>query len=133
MRALTPGLLVLLAGAVLNVTSGWWPLLLAGAVLTLLGWPVGQARDTALGHAAGPRTFAMRSGWLVREHVVLQRRAVVGWQVQQSAVQRRAGLATVLACVGAGRGGYAAIDMAADEVADFTEASSGPWAATLRG
>ncbi len=132
-RALTPGLLVLLAGAVLNVTSGWWPLLLAGAVLTLLGWPVGQARYTALGHAAGPRTFAMRSGWLVREHVVLQRRAVVGWQVQQSAVQRRAGLATVLACVGAGRGGYAAIDMAADEVADFTEASSGPWAATLRG
>jgi putative membrane protein len=63
---------------------------------------------------------------------VLQRRAVVGWQVQQSFFQRRAGLATVLACVGAGRGGYAAIDLAADEVAEFTAAASGQWAGTFR-
>jgi putative membrane protein len=131
-RALAPGLVVLLAGGVLNVTVGWWPALLAGAVLTLLGLPVGRARYTALGHAAGARTFAVRSGWLVREHVVLQRRAVVGWQVRQSAVQRRSGLATVVACVGAGRGGYAAVDMAAAEVAGFAAAASGSWAGTLR-
>jgi putative membrane protein len=52
--------------------------------------------------------------------------------VQQSFFQRRAGLATVLACVGAGRGGYSAIDLAADEVADFTAAASGEWAGTFR-
>ena len=74
----------------------------------------------------------MRSGWLVREQAVLQRRAVVGWQVQQSFFQGRAGLATVVACVGAGRGGYAALDMAADEVEDFTVAASEEWAASFR-
>jgi putative membrane protein len=123
---------VLLSGAVLNARAGWWPVLVAGGVLILLGLPVGQARYAALGHATGARTFAVRSGWLVREHVVLQRRAVVGWQVRQSAVQRRSGLATVVACVGAGRGGYAAVDMAAAEVAGFATAASGSWAGTLR-
>jgi putative membrane protein len=48
-------------------------------------------------------------------------------------MQRRAGLATVQACVGAGRGGYEAVDMAADEAAGFARASSGAWAATLAG
>jgi putative membrane protein len=61
--------------------------------------------------------------------VILQRRAVVGWRVRQSFFQRRAGLATVVACVGAGTGGYAAVDLAAAEVASFTAAASEPWAA----
>ncbi|MFQ1003118.1 PH domain-containing protein [Modestobacter sp. SSW1-42] len=130
-RGVVPGALVLLAGLVLTATSGWWPLLVAGAVLTGLGVPLGLARYAATGHAAGPRSFAVRSGWLVREHAVLQRRAVVGWQVRQSPFQRRAGLVTVLACVGAGSGGYAARDMAADEAADFARAASGAWADTL--
>ena len=70
----------------------------------------------------------------MREQAVLQRRAVVGWQVTQSPFQRRTGLATVIACVGAGRGGYPAVDMAAAEVATFTAAaSSGRWAATFTG
>jgi putative membrane protein len=103
----------------------------AGAVLTLFGVPLGRARYAALGHAAGTRSFAVRSGWLVQEHTVLQRRAVVGWQVRQTVLQRRAGLATVLACVGAGRGGYAAVDMAAEEAAPFARAASGRWADTL--
>jgi putative membrane protein len=54
--------------------------------------------------------------------------------VRQSFFQRRAGLATVVACVGAGSGGYAAVDMAADEVVAFAVAASdGRWATTLRG
>ncbi|WP_308127923.1 PH domain-containing protein [Modestobacter italicus] len=130
-RATALGLLVLVAGAVLTALHGWWPVLVAGAVLTALGVPLGLARYAALGHAAGPRSFAVRSGWLVREHTVLQGRAVVGWQVRQSVVQRRAGLVTVLACVGAGTGGYAARDIAADEAAAFARTASGSWAATL--
>jgi putative membrane protein len=132
-RAVAPGGVVLVAGAVLTATAGWWPLLVAGAVLTVLGVPLGLARYAALGHATGPSSFAVRSGWLVREHVVLQRRAVVGWEVRQTVVQRRAGLATVQACVGAGQGGYAAVDMAAPEVAGFTRAASGSWASALAG
>jgi putative membrane protein len=130
-RATAPGTAVLVAAAVLTATEGWWGLLPVGAALVVLGVPLGLGRYAALGHAAGPRSLAVRAGWLVREHTVLQRRAVVGWQVRQSVFQRRAGLATALACVGAGSGGYAAVDLAADEAAAFAQAASGPWAEAL--
>jgi putative membrane protein len=129
--AVVPGIVVLLAGAVLAATLGWWWVPVTGAVLAVLGVPLGLGQYAALGHAAGPRSLAVRSGWLLRSHTVLQRRAVIGWQVRQSPLQRRAGLATVLACVGAGSGGYAAVDLAADEAAEFAEAASGRWAGTL--
>jgi putative membrane protein len=131
-RAILAGLVVTVAGLIATVAAGWWELLVAGLVLVVLGIPLGLGRYAAMGHAAGARSFSVRSGWLVREQAVLQRRAVVGWEVQQTFFQRRAGLATVVACVGAGRGGYAALDMAADEVAGFTAAASERWATTFR-
>jgi putative membrane protein len=127
-RALAPGLAVSAAGLVIGAVAGSWWLLVAGVALTVLGVPLGLGRFASLGHAVGPRSFAVRSGWLIREHTVLQRRAVVGWQIRQSLFQRRAGLATAVACVGAGRGGYAAVDLAARDVPVFTGAASGPWA-----
>ncbi|SOE00080.1 putative membrane protein [Blastococcus haudaquaticus] len=131
-RAVSAGLLVTAAGAALTPLLGWWWVLVLGLVLLALGVPLGLGRYAALGHAAGAGAFAVRSGWLVREQAVLQRRAVVGWQVQQSPFQRRAGLASVTACVGAGRGGYTAVDMAADDVAAFAAAASEAWADELR-
>jgi putative membrane protein len=131
-RAVLAGLVVALAGGVVASLSGWWWALVPGVVLTALGVPLGLARYAALGHAAGPRSFAVRGGWLIRREVLLERRAVVGWQVQQSVFQRRAGVATVVACVGAGIGGYDALDMASADVAAFTEAASAPWAGALR-
>jgi putative membrane protein len=131
-RALAGGLAVTAAGALLGPLLGWWWVPVLGVVLLVLGVPLGLGRYAALGHASGSGSFSVRSGWLVREQAVLQRRAVVGWQVRQSPFQRQAGLATVTACVGAGRGGYAALDMAAADVAAFTAAaSSGPWARTF--
>lgn len=130
-RAMLPGVLVTLAGAIATVANGWWGLLAAGLVPLALGVAAGLGRYAALGSVAGPRSFAVRSGWLVREHATLQRRAVVGWRVRQTFFQRRAGLATVVACVGAGSGGYAAIDLGAGDVAAFTAAASEPWAETL--
>ena len=131
-RATLAGLLVTVAGLAATVLAGAWWLLVVGLVLVAGAVPIGLGRYTSLGHAAGPRSFSVRSGWFSREHAVLQRRAVVGWQVRQSFFQRRAGLATVVACVGAGRGGYAAIDMADGDVAGFALAASEPWAATFR-
>jgi putative membrane protein len=130
-RAVMGGVLLTVAGLVATAAAGWWGVLVAGVVLTALGVPLGIGRYASLGHAAGPTSFTVRSGWLVREQAVLQRRAVVGWQVRQSLFQRQAGLATVTACVGAGRGGYSALDLAAEEVAGFTAAASEPWAATF--
>jgi putative membrane protein len=130
-RAVLPGVVVAAVGAVLTATSGWWWLPAAGGVLAVLGIPLGLGRYASLGSVAGATSFSVRSGWLSREQAVLQRRAVVGWRVRQSFFQRRAGLATVVACVGAGSGGYAAVDLAAEEVSRFAEAASEPWAATL--
>ncbi|WP_233495974.1 PH domain-containing protein [Geodermatophilus sp. TF02-6] len=132
-RSLASGVLVTALGVAVAAALGWWWAPVPGVVLTVLGVPAGTGRYRALGHRAGPRSFSVRSGWLVREQAVLQRRAVVGWKVRQSPFQRRAGLATVVACVGAGSGGYAAVDMAAADVAAFTAAaSSGTWARGLR-
>ncbi|SDF71075.1 PH domain-containing protein [Klenkia brasiliensis] len=130
-RSCAPGVVLVLAGAVLTATAGWWWVPAAGVVLAGLGVPLGLGRYADLGHVAGPRSFSLRSGWLVREQVVLQRRAVVGWQVQQSFFQRRQGVATVVAAVGAGAGGYQALDIGAADVAPFAEAASGPWAGAL--
>jgi putative membrane protein len=132
-RALAAGLVVTAAGAAATPLLGWWWVLALGLALVALGVPIGLGRYAALGHSVGPGSFAVRSGWLVREQAVLQRRAVVAWQVRQSPFQRRAGLATVTACVGAGRGGYEAVDMAAAEVASFTVAASGVWATEFGG
>lgn len=130
-RAVAAGLVVSAAGVVLGALTGSWWLLVVGAVLTLLGVPLGLGRYAALGHATGPGSFTVRSGWLVREQAILQRRAVVGWRVQQSFFQRRQGLATVTACVGAGSGGYTALDMAAGDVAGFALAASERWAGSF--
>jgi putative membrane protein len=130
-RATLAGGVVTAGGLVATALAGWVWLLVTGLVLLGLGVPLGLGRYASLGHAAGPRSFSVRSGWLSREHAVLQRRAVVAWQVRQSFFQRRNGLATMVACVGAGRGGYASIDMAADDVAAFALAASEPWAATF--
>ncbi|SCX40978.1 putative membrane protein [Klenkia marina] len=131
LRATAPGAVVLVVGVVLTTILGLWWVLLAGAVLTALGVPLGLGRYAALGHVAGARTFSVRSGWLVREQAVLQRRAVVGWQVRQTFFQRRQGLATVVAAVGAGAGGYQALDVAAADAVPFAVAASGRWAQTL--
>ncbi|WP_347058880.1 PH domain-containing protein [Blastococcus sp. HT6-30] len=130
-RAVTVGLSVTAGGVVLLAATGRWDVLAAGIVLTALGVPLAYGLYGALGHAAGPRSFSVRRGWLVREQVVLERRAVVGWEIRQSVFQRRAGLATVTACVGAGSGGYPAVDMAAGDVAAFALAASEPWAGAL--
>ena len=130
-RAVTLGLLVTAAGAVLTATLGRWEVLAAGVALTVLGVPVARGLYGALGHAVGARALSVRRGWLVREQAVLERRAVVGWQVRQSLFQRRAGLATVTACVGAGDGGYPAVDMAARDAAAFACGASDTWAAAL--
>ncbi|MCA0145003.1 PH domain-containing protein [Blastococcus sp. LR1] len=130
-RAVVVGSVLTAGGLVLTVTTGFWELLVAGPVITVLGVLLARSLYAALGHAAGPRSFSVRRGWLVREQIVLERRAVIGWQVKQTVFQRRDGLATVTACVGAGSGGYAAVDMDAAEVPAFASAASGGWAGTL--
>ncbi|HXA59004.1 MAG TPA: PH domain-containing protein [Streptosporangiaceae bacterium] len=82
------------------------------AVLALLCVPLGYDRYRQLGHGADGVHVSVRSGTLSRRHAVVEHRAVVGWRLRQSVFQRRLGLATLVVAVGAGEGGYAAIDLA---------------------
>lgn len=100
-------------------------------VLAVLGVALGIDRYSALGHGADPAALAVRSGSLLRRRVVLEQRALVGWQVRQSWFQRRAGLLTLIACVGAGEGGYDVLDCGTTQGLDLMAAVSPGWAAPL--
>lgn len=113
-RAVVPPLLLAGCAAAL----GWfW---VAGGLLAVavLGVPLGMDRYRSLGHGYDGEQVSVRSGSLARVQATVARSAIIGWRWRQSVFQRRAGLATMKATVGAGSGGYDAIDVDfADSVA----------------
>ncbi|MBP2708521.1 PH domain-containing protein [Microbispora sp. RL4-1S] len=79
-----------------------------------------------LGSALLGRYLVTRCGTYGRRTVLLDRSGILAWSVDQSAFQRRAGLATLVAMVGAGRGGYKIRDVSlADGLALVREATPG--------
>lgn len=101
------------------------------AVVAVAGVALGIDRYHALGHATDAAALAVRSGSVLRRRVVLEQRALVGWRVRQSWFQRRAGLVTVIACVGAGEGGYDVLDCGTGQGLDLVTAVSPGWAGSL--
>lgn len=104
----------------------------AATLLAVLAVPLGLDRYRALGHAADDRALALRWGSLVRHRVVLEQRAVVGWQARQSVFQRRAGVLTLTVCVGAGAGGYDVLDCGVDQGLSLVRQVSPDWARPLQ-
>jgi putative membrane protein len=105
-RAVAPGVAVA-AGAFL---LGWHWIGVAGLIAAALGVPLGLDRYRSLGHSYDGARLSVRSGSLPRSQAVVETRAVVGWTIRQTWFQRRSEVLTVIAGVGAGSGGYAAID-----------------------
>ncbi len=114
-RALAGAAVLPVAAVLLAATTSlpWWLLL-----PTLLPVPVAMAlaadRYRRLGHALTGDYLVLRSGSLLGRRVALQRQGIIGWNVQQSWFQRRAGLATLVATTAAGQQGYAALDIPLD-------------------
>lgn len=106
-RAVAPWLVV----AAVAVALQWGVVAFAALALAVLGIPLGLDRYRSLGHAYDGTRLSVRSGSLRRAQAVVERRAVVGWTLRQTWFQRSSGLLTVIAGVGAGSGGYAALDM----------------------
>ncbi|NUW30868.1 PH domain-containing protein [Nonomuraea sp. SMC257] len=94
----------------------WWFLAVPALLLAILGVPLGIDRYRSLGHGYDGVRLAVRSGSLRRSQAVVERRAVVGWRVRQTWFQRRAGVFTLIAGVGAGKGGYEAVDVSRAQV-----------------
>jgi putative membrane protein len=90
---------VLLAGA------PWWTFWTALALLPLSAF-LASDRAANLGHALTDDWLISRYGSLVRRRHVLHNDAVIGWNMDTSLFQRRAGLTTLVATTAGGRQAY---------------------------
>ncbi|GAA0912282.1 PH domain-containing protein [Nonomuraea longicatena] len=131
-RAVAPWLALAASAAlvaVLTQVGGWWALVALALLLAAVGVPLGLDRYHSLGHGYDGVRLSVRSGSLRRAQAVVERRAVVGWRMRQTWFQRRAGVLTLTAGVGAGQGGYSAIDVSWDQAVSFPSEVTPDWLA----
>ncbi|MFC5828988.1 PH domain-containing protein [Nonomuraea insulae] len=131
-RAVFPWFALAVVSAVAVWLTGsmlWWILLVLTLLLAGVGVPLGLDRYASLGHGYDGVRLAVRSGSLRRSQAVVERRAVVGWRLRQTWFQRRAGVLTLIAGVGAGKGGYSAIDVSKAQAVDFPAEVTPEWLA----
>ncbi|SPT49713.1 PH domain-containing protein [Actinomadura madurae] len=113
--------------AVLALLAGQpWVAYLCAAV-AVLAVPLGLDRYRQLGHATDGERLTVRSGSLRRRQVVVEHSAVIGWRIRRTLFQRRLGLATLFAAVGAGDGGYSATDMSEEDAVALAAAITPDW------
>ncbi|MEO3863203.1 PH domain-containing protein [Acrocarpospora sp. B8E8] len=122
-RAIFPWLVVAAVAGVL----GWGVVVVTALVLALLGIPLGLDRYRSLGHAYDGARFSVRSGSLRRTQAIVERRAIVGWTFKQTWFQRSSRLLTVIAGVGAGKGGYSALDTGERQGVEFAAEVTPEW------
>ena len=115
--------------AVAAFALGWQWIGLLAIVAAALGVPLGLDRYRSLGHAYDGARVSVRSGTLPRSQAVVETRALVGWTIRQTWFQRRARVLTVIAGVGAGSGGYAAIDTGERQGVGFAAEVTPAWLA----
>jgi putative membrane protein len=80
----------------------WWTLPATWAVAALLGVVVAQEAYRNLGHGLTQAHLVNQHGALLRDREVLERAGIIGWVLSQSILQRRRGLATLVATTAAG-------------------------------
>jgi putative membrane protein len=90
-----------------------WPLWLAavGLLAPVGGLFLARDRYAGLGHALTRDYLVVRSGSFRGRRDALQRGGIIGWNIDQTWFQRRAGLATLTATTAAGKQAYQAIDI----------------------
>lgn len=111
-RALVPA--VLASAGIWFAQAAWeLPPLLVLTVPVLLVAAAGLAWDRAagLGHLITTRHLVTREGSLDRHRVALDRAGIIGWRVERTFFQRRAGVVTLVATTAAGRQRYRLLDL----------------------
>jgi putative membrane protein len=94
-----------------------WPaggpawLLVIALVLLPVAALLAADRYRSLGHAVAGSSLVVRSGSLARRRSVLSADGIIGWNVERSFFQRRAGLATLTATTAAGHQRYGVQDV----------------------
>ena len=85
-------------------------------------------RSRSLGHRVGEGWLVARTGSLQRRRDCIAAPGIIGWTVRQTLMQRRAGVATLIAATAAGVKHYRVIDVPAD-LAWSVAAQASPWVA----
>ena len=131
-RALGVPVLTGVALAVVTVLVGISavPAWLWTAWVAVTAWCALLAADrvSALGHRVDSRWLVMRAGSLERRRDCLATAGIIGWTVRQSPLQRRAGVATLVAATAAGTKRYPLIDVPENQ-AWAVAAEASPWVA----
>ena len=83
-------------------------------------------RSRALGHRVDARWLVARAGSLDRRRDCIAAAGIIGWTVRQTLLQRRAGVATLIAATAAGVKNYRVIDVPA-ELAWSIAGTASPW------
>jgi putative membrane protein len=121
-RALSAWALLVAALAIVHWEFGgpWW---LPVAALALLPIALALAADRYrnLGHAVAGGRLVARHGSLVRRRAVVAAEGIIGWNVERSFFQRRAGLATLTATTAAGEQRYDVQDVEIGEALRVAE------------
>jgi putative membrane protein len=117
---------VLLVLAVTVSVPVWvWP---AWVVLTVCCALLAADRSRSLGHRVGGGWLVARAGSAERRRDCIAAPGIIGWTVRQTLLQRRAGVATLVAATAAGVKRYEVIDVPAELAWDVAAAAS-PWVA----
>jgi putative membrane protein len=108
----------------------WMPVWLwaVWAVLTVCCVLLAADRSRALGHRVEADWLVARAGSLDRRRDCIAAAGIIGWTVRQTFLQRRAGVATLIAATAAGVKSYRVIDVPADLAWTIAGAAS-PWVA----
>jgi putative membrane protein len=112
------------------VFISWMPVWLwpVWAVLTVCCALLAVDRSRALGHRVDAEWLVARAGSLDRRRDCIAAAGIIGWTVRQTLLQRRAGVATLIAATAAGVKAYRVIDVPA-ELAWTIAAAASPWVA----
>ena len=92
-------------------------------VLLPLAAALAYDRYRGLGHALVGRFLVTSRGSIVRRRWMLDREGIIGWNLEQSFFQRRAGLVTLVATTAAGRQQYAVQDVTVEEALRVADAA----------
>lgn len=100
----------------------------AWALLTLCCGLLAADRARSLGHRVDEDWLVAGAGSLERRRDCIAAAGIIGWTVRQTPLQRRAGVATLIAATAAGTKSYQVIDVRA-ELAWSIAATASPWVA----
>jgi len=122
-RSMAPAGLLAAAAALTSYAVSWWFLLVVATAL-VVGALLARDRWNGLGHALVDGHLVARSGSLDRRREALQTPSVIGWNLEATWFQRRAGLTDLVATTAGGRQRVRVLDLDDPVAVDLAAATT---------